>query len=399
MPNRKPLSLIPHDDKKRLKRLYQYEILNTPVDEEFDKIAQLAADIFDCPGAFITFVDIDSVFFKSNLSQLKENVIPRKDSLCSLSILEDKVTIIEDASQFEDLMESPYIRDPEGIKFYAGAPLITLEGYKLGAICVIDDKPRKATSKQLKILADLSKVVMEMLESRLVTKKMIAVQTEYLNRSVHDLKNYIGNLTLATDLLREAKLEDELKILPEIIIRNLNQLSERVNQMLNLSKIENGGYNLSIEKCDISELLDEVVSNFSTMSKNKNQVITKKYSKEIVIHADSKIMTEIIENLLGNAIKFSFKNSEIIITSKEDAGNVVLGFHDKGQGLTEEDLEKIFIRYAKLSSQPTGKEISSGLGLAITKILVELHHGKIWVESIGKDCGSSFFISFPKKFA
>jgi len=85
-----------------LAKLYEYEILDTHSEEEFDQIAQLSADVFDCHDALITFVDTDTVFFKSNLSELNENKVRRNDSLCSLTILENEVTIIEDASQFDD---------------------------------------------------------------------------------------------------------------------------------------------------------------------------------------------------------------------------------------------------------------------------------------------------------
>ena len=396
MPNKKPPSIIPWDDEKRLAKLYEYEILDTHSEEEFDQIAQLAADVFDCHDALITFVDTDTVFFKSNLSELNENKVRRKDSLCSLTILENKVTIIEDASQFDDLMESPYVCKPGGIRFYAGAPLITTEGFKLGSICVFDNKPRTATPRQAKMLADLAKIVIDKLENRALAKKMVGIQTEYVNRSVHDMKNYIGNLLLATEMLQDVIVDESMKDLPKIINQNALRLSERMNEMLNLSKIESSDYKLNLQKCNIGGILNEVVSNYSTMSNNKNQSIEKKYAPEIIVLADCKTMTEIFENLLSNAIKYSFPSSEITITSKENHENIIVGFHDNGQGLSEEDMGKIFTRYAKLSSMPTGKESSTGLGLAITKILVELHDGEIWVESMGKDKGASFFVSVPK---
>ena len=398
MPNRKPDSLIPANDQKRLEKLHEFEILGTYSEIEFDRIAQLAADIFDCPAALITFVDSDKVFFKSNLSEIEVNEVPRKDSLCSLTILEQKVTVIEDASQYDDLMESPFVCQPKGIKFYAGAPLTTSDGYRLGSICVIDDKPRKATDRQLNILNELSKLVMEKLENRLATKKIITVHTEYINRSVHDLKNYVGTLMIATDLLEKSNLEKEFKALPAIINRNTKQISDRLNNMLNLSRIEGAAYTLSIRPCKISELLDHIVANYSTSINAKGQKVVKNYKPDIIFNADHNAISEIFENLLSNALKYSFPNAEIIITSDEDKDNFVFGFHDHGQGLTEKDMGKLFVRYAKLSSVPTAKETSTGVGLTITKILTELHQGKIWAESKGKNEGASFYVSFPKHF-
>ena len=396
MPTRKPNSLIPSNDQKRLAKLYEYEIIDTSPEDEFDKIAKLAATIFDCPSAFITFVDTDTVFFKSNISKLPENKVPRKDSLCSLTILGNEVTVIEDASQFNDLMESPFVCQPGGIRFYAGAPLITPEGYKLGSICVIDDKPRTPTAAQLSILSELSTLVMDKLETRAANKKTMEIQTEYINRSVHDLKTYLANLLLATDLLKHANLENKFRGLPETISRNAHNLSDRMDSMLNLSRIESSAYTLFIQSCNISEQLDKVIDNYSAVSNNKGQQIVKQYGSDIVINADYKAINEIFENLFSNALKYSFLNSSIVISATGDSGSIIIGFHDEGQGLTENDMQNLFIRYAKLSSIPTGKESSTGMGLTIAKILVELHSGRIWAESKGKNMGTTFFISLSK---
>jgi signal transduction histidine kinase len=261
---------------------------------------------------------------------------------------------------------------------------------------VIDDKPRTPTAAQLSILSELSTFVMDKLETRAANKKIMEIQTEYINRSVHDLKNYLANLLLATDLLKHANLENKFRGLPETISRNAHNLSDRMDSMLNLSRIESSAYTLFIQSCNISEQLDKVIDNYSAVSNNKGQQIVKQYGSDIVINADYKAINEIFENLFSNALKYSFRNSSIVISSKEDSGNIIIGFHDEGQGLTENDMQNLFIRYAKLSSIPTGKESSTGMGLTIAKILVELHSGRIWAESKGKNMGTTFFISLSK---
>ena len=118
----RPTSIIPLNDAQRLEKLYEYRILDTHSEEAFDKIALLAAQIFNTTSAFISFVDEDRVFLKSNLSLLRNNIIDRRDSLCSLAILEDNVTVFNDTHTSPDLMESPYVTGEDGIRFYAGAP-------------------------------------------------------------------------------------------------------------------------------------------------------------------------------------------------------------------------------------------------------------------------------------
>ena len=110
---------------------------------------------------------------------------------------------------------------------------------------------------------------------------------------------------------------------------------------------------------------------------------------------DEARMQEAFENLLSNAIKYSEHGTTIAINVSINEKGLVVEFKDHGQGLTETDMERLFTKFAKLSAVPTGKEHSNGLGLSIVKMLVELHHGKVWATSDGKGKGASFFIFIP----
>ncbi len=100
--------------------------------------------------------------------------------------------------------------------------------------------------------------------------------------------------------------------------------------------------------------------------------------------------------MLSNAIKYSYPGSTIKIICSSEEDNVIFEFRDKGVGLTTDDLPKLFTKFARLSSIPTAKERSNGIGLYIVKTLVQLHGGKVWAANEGKEKGSSFFISLPK---
>jgi response regulator receiver sensor signal transduction histidine kinase (EC 2.7.3.-) len=113
-------------------------------------------------------------------------------------------------------------------------------------------------------------------------------------------------------------------------------------------------------------------------------------------------MREVIDNLISNAIKYSPQGTNITVRvqhSKDDdadgAPSVLISVRDEGQGLTEEDMKKLFGKFQRLSARPTAGESSTGLGLSIVKQLVELHGGKVWAESEGKNKGSIFRIELP----
>jgi signal transduction histidine kinase len=104
-------------------------------------------------------------------------------------------------------------------------------------------------------------------------------------------------------------------------------------------------------------------------------------------------MKEVVENLIGNAIKYSPHEKTIWVSvSRYDKDKVRFSVKDEGQGLTEEDMKKLFGKFQRLSARPTGGESSTGLGLSIVKKLVEMHGGKIWAESEGRNKGATFTV-------
>jgi signal transduction histidine kinase len=133
----------------------------------------------------------------------------------------------------------------------------------------------------------------------------------------------------------------------------------------------------------------------NTIAKEKNieLKVTSKISR-CIIKADYVMLMEVLENLLSNAIKFSYRNSHIDVKIESDASKVTLSVIDYGVGMTQEDVEVVFMKYQKLSSKPTENEKSIGLGLSITKQYVEQMNGSIRCEST-PSVGTSFILSFP----
>lgn len=392
----KPVSIIPQNDEQRLTKLYTYGILDTPSEEAFDKIAKLAAQIFDTPSAFVSFVDKDRVFFKSNISSLGENQVLRQDSLCSLAILENKLTVFSDTHQIPDLLASPHVSCEGGIRFYAGAPLKSPEGYQLGTLCVVDAVPREVTEKQLQMLETLSSIVVDELEQRRAAKKAIRIQTDLMNMAVHELKNPALNIAaLATLILKKNSGNESSHELAEHLKICSEDISTRLDSMLKLSQMEEADFKLHLEPVDVCALLTLVKNDFKLLAYQKRQVIKLQCTQPITLKADRARVREVFENLLGNAIKYAYAATEITIRARLQDDGVIVEFTDQGQGLDEQDLEKLFTRFAKLSSIPTGKERSNGLGLSIVKTLVELHKGNVWAKSEGKNKGSSFFVWLP----
>lgn len=160
-----PISETPDD--KRVQKLRDYNVLDTPPELDFEELAQLVVQLCDVPMAVISFVDKERQWFKAKIgTELEET--PRSISFCThtIQLIEDKVLVVNDALKDQRFAENPLVTGPEQIRFYAGAPIVTRDGYAIGAICAMDHKPRTITSEQQVALRSLARHVMNDLEMR-----------------------------------------------------------------------------------------------------------------------------------------------------------------------------------------------------------------------------------------
>ena len=156
---------LPIDEDKRLEDLYSYNLLDSKPEADFDDLVDLAANICGCPISLITLLDKDRQWFKSQKG-LNVSETSRNDSFCSHAILGDGVLEVHDASQDKRFQDNPLVTADPRIRFYAGSPIISPAGYKLGTICVIDHIPKTLTSQQEKALTQLSNQVSRLIELR-----------------------------------------------------------------------------------------------------------------------------------------------------------------------------------------------------------------------------------------
>jgi GAF domain-containing protein len=168
---------IPPSEKKRLKVLWQYEVLDTVPEEVFDDLTELAARICEAPIALISLVDEKRQWFKSKVGT-SVNETSRDVSFCAHAINQTELFIVPDATLDTRFAANPLVTSDPKIRFYAGAPLITLDGYALGTLCVIDKVPRDLRPEQEQALRILARHVVSQLELRRRTKQLGDVRAE-----------------------------------------------------------------------------------------------------------------------------------------------------------------------------------------------------------------------------
>jgi len=160
---------LPPNETQRLAALHRYQILDTPAEQAFDDFAFLASTLCGTPMALMTLVDSDRQWFKARIG-IDASETSREHSFCAHAILGSEVMVVEDATEDERFAQNPFVIEEPHVRFYAGVPLIDMEGHGLGTLCVVDVKRRLLTPEQnqtmQKLLKTLARQIISQLEFR-----------------------------------------------------------------------------------------------------------------------------------------------------------------------------------------------------------------------------------------
>lgn len=213
--------IIPPDEEERLAAVRRYGILDTPPDGAFDRITRLASLVLEMPISIVSLVDHDRIWFKSAHGLEGVEQIDREPGLCASAILTDEPWILEDAKIDPRSLANPLVAGEFGLRFYAGTPLRTADGYNLGTLCVIDKVPRSLSPQQIQVLDDLAALVVDELEVRLAARLQARRATE-LNDDV------VQALVIAKMQLQLGRSEEGLTSLENALDSSKRILGELV---------------------------------------------------------------------------------------------------------------------------------------------------------------------------
>ncbi len=404
----------------RLAALQAHEILDTLPEAEYDDVVRLAAHICGTPMASVTFVAEARQWFKAAVG-LDSGGGPRETAFCAHAVAtgNDDMFIVRDADLDPRFHGNPYVTGSPNIRFYAGAPLVTPDGFAIGTLCVIDRRPRDLTPEQLAALNALRRYVLRSLElrrlarvqeatikeleqtqaelrkARATAEAATAAQGLYFATMTHEIRTPLSAVVGMTTLLRDTPLTPEQADCTETIRSSSEMLLAVVNDLLDFSKIESGRVELEDVPFEVRPVVSEAVRVVAQAAKEKGLPVEIDVAPGVPaqVAGDATRLRQILVNLLSNAVKFTDRGRVTVRVrpAGDAAGRPRLHFSvtDTGIGLTAEQLRRLFQVFGQADRSTTRRYGGSGLGLAISKRLAELHGGEMWVESTA-GMGSTF---------
>jgi signal transduction histidine kinase len=392
-----PLYSIPieesEEEAERIKELDSYQILDSLPEDKYDDITKLAAYICGTEVSLITLVDSERNWYKSIKGDtgLDSREIPRDISFCKVTIQGDDLYEIKDTSKDIYWKDNPIVAE-QNIRYYAGYPLVSPKGYKLGTLCVVERTPMQLNGYQKQALRTIANSVVTQFEldksrEAVRAKNKVLAETnarlyQFAKMIAHDLKSPLQSIKSLYELIRYDEANG--RQYKEKMFSYLDRMGQMIDGLLAFSR--NNLNSLKKEKIDTSYLIQTL------MERLNMREVAVTLAKDMPILKTEAVLLEIIfQNLISNAIKYcncEFATIEIGISNKE-----LLTFFvkDNGIGISPDVGDIIFDPFERIEESEI-KE-GSGIGLYTVKTILMQRGCNIWYES-EPDKGTTFFFEW-----
>ncbi len=398
------------DDPHRLAALERTGLLDSPVEDTFDRFTRLASRFLGCPVSLVSLVDKNRQFFKSQIGlpaeMAKKRETPLSHSFCQHVVRGGCPLQISDAREDERVRENLAI--PElGVIAYLGVPIIADDGLILGSFCVIDGRPREWTEEDLAVLLDLGQALAAEIRLRERTNLLLLNLREreaaeqgreqMLHMLVHDMRTPAGIILSTLDLLDLSQVSDpEQSELLSMARKAAEDLLEMIGQMLEVHRLREGKPVLQLAETSVADLLRETFLQMQPMVESRDQKLRVVYPAEgnLQLPLDRRLMARVLLNLATNASKYSPHGASILLQAETLPERLRFIVEDNGPGIPKEERATLFNAHSRGSLGQKRAGDSFGLGLAFCRLAVEAHGGSIWVED-RPGGGSKFIAQLP----
>jgi signal transduction histidine kinase len=374
---------IPNNEKERLADLYQYDILDTTAETEFEELVLIASRICNAPVSLISLIDADRQWFKARLG-IEAPETPRDVAFCSHGILNGELFIVPDATRDERFANNPMVTGDQGIRFYAGVPLTSAAGNNLGMLCVKDRVPRNLTEEQQQALKILGKQVVKQLELRLKNKELeriAAVQKRIISIMAHDVRSPLSSIIGLFNLYENKGIDPQrLTDFLQIAGSQLNGTMSLLENLIEWGQLQLQPASLTPAPVNLKDEVQVVFNTLTVQANLKGNQLLNRVPADVQVNINSHVLQFIMRNLVTNANKFTAAG-RISIDAITISNKVQVRITDTGIGMPAKMQERLFLNKEKHSRRGTQNESGSGLGLVLVKEFIENAGGTIKVQS------------------
>lgn len=403
----------PDQEKRRLAALHRYEILDTDPEEAFDRITRIASHVFRAPLAFVSLIDEDRQWMKSCVG-LQTTEIDLSESFCVYTIQSDEPFIVKDASTDPRFRDNRFVKGEPNIRFYAGAPLRTSDGHRIGTLCVLDTEPRPHVSPDdVETLEHLAALVVDELELRreVVRRRRREADLEAARKEAdearadaeeandtmarffagvaHDLQNPLTSILMLAELL-QTLVGAEASGYVHRVQRAGERMQGMVESLLDLGRLRSGILELETHPEEVTGIAQEAMAAAEerpeAASRHARLIAP---SQPVWARVDPDALRRVLGNLIGNAFKHTEPDDDVVVRLRQD-DDVVVEVEDTGPGIAPEVLDTLFDPFTRGGEDTEG----SGLGLAIAHDLIDAMNGSIDVSSTPAQ-GTCFVVTLP----
>ncbi|MFI5932765.1 GAF domain-containing protein [Actinoplanes sp. NPDC051494] len=394
---------LPFNEVDRLAALYELDILDSEPEKDFDDIVALASAVCGVPMSLVTMVDTDRQWFKARIgTDLTET--SRELSFCAHAILGKDLMVVPDATRDPRFAGHPMVEEQGGIRFYAGAPLITTDGFALGTLCVVDSEPRNLDVEQMQALRALSRQVTSQLELRRYATALAntTARLQELERRKDDLAGLIGGelrapLRLIQSYLAElgdkgthdAGLADLVGRATAAHVRGFTDL---LGHLTSMSDAGTGGDSLHMRQIDLTRLTRRAVEAVRPIAATKHiWILNRSDGPALPIIADPVRLEQVIMHLLFAAVKYTPDGGRVRVGTEVESGpTVFLDDMDMPDGMRPDLFPHLY--YGTIAN-PAGVP-GPDRGLAVAKRVLDAHHATVALSDRPGD-GTSLHVVFP----
>ncbi|MEV6343044.1 GAF domain-containing sensor histidine kinase [Actinoplanes sp. NPDC051851] len=388
---------------ERLAALRGYEILDTPAESDFDDIAVLAAQLCDKPTAMVSLVDAERQWFKARVgTDICEG--HRADSFCTIAMHELDVMQVPDAHLDPRFAASPMVTGEPHIRFYAGAPLVTPVGQRLGTLCVVDRVPGVLTQPQKDGLRALARHVVTQLELRKYARDMHAlnqrlrdaerIKDEFIARVNHELRTPLSSIHGYLEMLGDPDLgPDARENFLARVRRNSDRLLSLVDDMLLAAQVSTENQYFDRTPADLVELVHAAAGANRPIAEAKGLTLTTAIDGPVHADIDRRRIGQALDRLILNAVKFT-ESGHVTVSAVRRGDRAILEVTDTGIGISPADQERVLEPFRRAADAERAEVQGLGLGLTIVKAIAEGHDGRVSIVSVSGQ-GSTVGIELP----